>query len=89
MCDLGCEFYPNELQHSGPVIHVFHSPICNCNCISSVLIFLLDTFSLSPQAHFPLLDRMWKDNTEPHAAARVAPPGKISFQSERAISGQN
>ena len=54
-----------------------------------MLVFLLDTFSLSPQAHFPLLDRVWKDNTEPHAAARRVPPGRTSFQSERVISGQN
>lgn len=86
---LSCEFYLTELQRIGPVIHLFHSP----HAIVIALVqcwFLLDTFSQSPQAHFPLLDQVWKDNTEPHVAAvHGVPPGETSFQSERVISGQN
>lgn len=58
-------------------------PLCNCNCISAVLIFLLDTLSQSPQAHFPLLDWVEKDNTVPHSAVHWDPPGETSLHVSR------
>ena len=70
--DLSHEFYPTELQHRGPVIHLFCSPGAIVIALVQCWFFIRHLFPKSPGS-FSLLDRVWKDNSKPRATMPRSP----------------
>lgn len=61
--DLSCEFYPTELQHSGPVIHLFHGPHAIVIALVQCWFFIRHLFPKSPGSSSfirPSLERQYK-----------------------------
>lgn len=84
--DPSCEFFPTELQQSGPVIHLFHSPYAIVIALVQCWFFIRYLFPMSPGWFSfirPSLKRQCKASRCP------VPPGKNSFYSEWVISRQN